>query len=250
MFKVSETGVYSIGDISFGIDAKSLNNTIQLVRNLPRPTLETFVSLHGVSIHERLEDRPLNDMAASLIQNDWYSHYKGEIPMSVKKGHEKREKNLEKANEEAQTEPKERKMKVYALAEGINVTSFRGQKAEVIAALKEIGSGTVKEIAAAAQFSAPSRQSPERVVGFYMGQMKKKVEVTEVEEGEGGAISAERPKGRSASVRQDATARGSTWPASPPRLCCSLLPLGLDVPTRPHGLRHPRRGLWPGSTAC
>ena len=62
--------------------------------------------------------------------------------------------------------------RAWKLADGVDVSKFRGQAAEVLKAIQESGGGTVDEIAAIVEFANFTRQTPKRIVAYYVSLFK------------------------------------------------------------------------------
>jgi len=77
---------------------------------------------------------------------------------------------------------KPRKTQVYVRTEK-DAKEMKGQGAVILAALSELGQATVADLVAKTKGQFPTKQSEERVVGFYLSKFKREglAKVTEVE---------------------------------------------------------------------
>lgn len=69
----------------------SMNETLGRVKALGRAQKDKIISDHGgEALDVEASDETVDTLAQSYIQNDWYQHYKGEIPVAVAERHTKR----------------------------------------------------------------------------------------------------------------------------------------------------------------
>ena len=63
-------------------------------------------------------------------------------------------------------------MSKWKLAEDVDVTRYRGQMADVVAAIQKANGGTVDEIAKVVEFKNPTRQTAKRITAYYVSLLK------------------------------------------------------------------------------
>jgi hypothetical protein len=174
---ISATGIYRIGDVEFGIDRNSVELTRQLIAGLPRDTWESVITLHGDTVDPDTSDETVRKQAQSLIQNDWYTILKGEIPMSVQKNHAKRTKEFKSAAkvDKSKAEKKERSLMTFRASAKLNCDKMKGQAQVVASFIDKLGETNVKRLAEAIEKSGKlvtKKQDALAVCRFYVSQFK------------------------------------------------------------------------------
>ena len=159
-------------------DVGGMMNTLAMLKKLTPAQWSTLASTYGIKVGENTSSFDVKNLIAGFVQNEWYMAAKGEIPMSTQKNQEARATAAAKpkkgdgegAVKEA-GERKQRELKKYRVATGKSeeIGKLKGQAQQVVTALKSLGTADVKAVGAELLKNPEfkTRQSPERVAGYY-----------------------------------------------------------------------------------